>query len=829
MKALLFALRLFRRDWRSGELRLLSLALTLAVAAVTTTGFFTNRIERTMEIQAAELLAADLVISSNNPIPRRFTTQAQALHMRIARSLSFPSVILHGDRTQLVEVKAVSPEYPLRGELRTRPNMGSADRPTPHPPRPGTLWVGPRLLAALGIDSGAKLSLGEKNFQVAAVLSRDTGEAGNLFRLGPRVLMALSDIPATGLVTAASRVHHHLLLAGGHEAVAQYRQWALDNLPPGARLEHMGNARPELRSALDRGRRFLALAALAAVLVAGAAVALSTRQFVDNQSDTSAIMRCLGATRGFILRILLMRLLLIALSSSMLGSLLGYLAQMVLASLMGEWFSSELPPPDLSPLALGLGTGLITLVGFTLAPLLRLGSVPPLRVLRRDLGATPPGFWLVGLLAFAAMGLLILWAADDVRLALLITAAAMFTLGLLLISARLLVWLLSPLRQQGGAIWCYGLAGLARNPAMTAIQLTGFGLGILALLLLAIVRVDLITSWEHTIPPQAPNQFLINIQPQEVAGLKRFMAQQNIPLAGIYPMLRARLTRINGRPVSAEHYQDARAKRLVNREFNLSWTHQLPPGNAIIAGSWWHGEQQQEALFSVEQGIADTLGIKLGDRLQFNLAGVDIEARVSSLRSVKWDSFRPNFFVIGTPGLLQRHPTNYITSFHLAPGRETLIPELVKQFPAITIIDVGSLMDHVREIMERGALAVEYVFLFTLVAGLLVLYAGVQASREGRRQESAILRTLGLKRKQLLWAVGVEFVMLGLLAGLLASICASLAGWFISREILQLSYSFNPWLWLLGTFGGALSIGVAGVMATYPLVIRPPLQTLRER
>lgn len=828
MKALTFALRLFRRDWRSGELRLLSLALMLAVAAITAVGFFTNRVERAMELQAAEMLAADIVIASSNPIPDVFGQKAIKYQLRTARTLSFPSVILHGDQTQLVEVKAVSAEYPLRGELRTRPNLVSADQANTQPPLSGTLWVAPRLLAAMNLDAGGSLSLGESQFQVSAVLSRDTGEGGNLFRLGPRVLMALEDIPTTGLVTPASRVRHQLLVAGERESVENYRSWVEENLPTGARMETMENARPELRSALDRGRRFLALAALAAVLVAGAAVALATRRFVDNQSDTSAIMRCLGATRRFIHQILLLRLLLIAIATSLTGSLLGFLAQMTLASLVGDWFTTELPPPDLYPLALGLGTGLITLAGFTLAPLSRLGNVPPLRVLRRDLGATPPAFWVVGLSAFITMGLLMFWAAEDAKLALLITAATIATLGLLLICSRLLVWLLTPMRQQGSAIWRYGLAGLARNPTMTAIQLTGFGLGILALLLLAIVRVDLISTWERTIPPETPNQFLINIQPQEVTKLRQFMQQRQIADKGIYPMLRARLTGINERKISPANYQDERAQRLVTREFNLSWAREMQQDNTVTAGQWWNSKQQNDALFSVEQGIADTLGISLGDLLSFNLAGVDIKARVSSLRSVKWDSFQPNFFVIGTPGLLKAHPTNYITSFYLAPGREALIPELVKQFPAITVIDVSSIMNHVREIMERGSLAVEYVFLFTLGAGLLVLYAGVQASRESRRQESAILRTIGLKRKQLFWAVGVEFLMLGMLAGLLASVCASVTGWFISNEILQLSYSFNPWVWLVGTLGGGIGIGIAGVIATYPLVIHPPLQTLRE-
>ncbi|MES9869719.1 MAG: FtsX-like permease family protein [Sedimenticola sp.] len=828
MRGALFAMRLFRRDWRSGELRLLTLALVLAVAAVTAVGFFTNRVERAMELQAVEMLAADLVISSNNPIPDSFTRRTESLGMQSARTLSFRSVILHDDQTQLVEVKAVSPEYPLRGELRVRSAINEPDRQAQAPPASGNLWVGSRLLATMAMTTGQSLSLGEAEFNIDGIVSRDNGDDSNLFNLGPRVLMPLADIPKTGLVTRASRVRHRLLVAGEREQVEAFRGWAETALPAGARIEDLENGRPELRNALDRGRRFLALAALAAVLVAGAAVALSTRRFVESQSDNSAIMRCLGATQAFIQRVLLMRLLLLGAITGLAGSLVGYLAQFSLALLVGDWFSTELPPPDLYPVLLGLGTGLITLAGFTLAPLSRLSSVPPLRVLRRDLGAAPPAFWLVALTAFLSMGLLMLWAADSTKLAAMVMGGAIATLGLLLITSRLLVMLLSPLRHRGNTTWRYGLAGLARNPTMTAIQLTGFGLGILALLLLAIVRVDLISTWERTIPPQTPNQFLINIQPSDVPALETYFAHNRLEHRGIYPMLRARLTRINGKQVSAESYQETRAQRLVSREFNLSWASRLQSDNAISAGRWWRTSELESPLFSVEQGLAETLGIRLHDVLTFNLAGVDIEAEVSSLRTVRWDNFQPNFFVIGTPGLLEAHPTTYITSFHLPRADAGVLADLIRQFPSVTAIDVSAIMGHVREIMERGSLAVEYVFLFTLAAGLLVLYAGVQASRESRRQESAILRTIGLKQRQLLLAVGIEFFVLGLLAGILGSLCATLTGWFVSTEILALDYHLNPWIWVVGIFGSAIGIGCAGVAATFPMVVKPPLHTLRK-
>ena len=827
MSRLRFALRMFRRDWRNGELRLLALALTLAVAAVTAVGFFTSRVQQAMTLQAGEVLAADLLLASRDPIPARFLHRAEESGLRTTATLGFPSVVMHGERTRMVEVKGVAPDYPLRGALRVRDAPGQPEYPTADTPRSGELWVGARLLAELGLGMGDRLTLGERDFRIGRIIGRDNGDTVNLFRLGPRVLMALDDIPATGLVTPASRVRHQLLLAGPPARVEAYRRWAGARLPKGITLTHMSNTRPELRTALERGGRFLGLAALVAVLMAGAAVALSARRFVERQSDSSAILRCLGCSRRFILQTLALRLLLLTLLASLAGAATGYLSQFLLAATLGDWFGPALPQPGLAPLVTGLGTGFITLFGFTLPALLRLGAVPPLRVLRRELGAPPANAWLAGGLALGSFALLMLWQSGDPRLAGTVLAGTLATVVLLLVAARLLIRLVTPLRRRGGGIWRYGLAGLARNPALTSLQLAGFGLGILALLLLAVVRLDLLEAWQRTIPKRAPNQFLINIQPPEVAPLRRYLGEQGLESGGIYPMLRARLLRINTHPVSPDDYTSPRARRLASREFNLSRSARLPQYNHILQGSWWSPAQLDAPLFSVEEGLARALGIRLGDRLTFDLAGTPVSGRVTSLRRVQWDSFRPNFFVIGTPGLLQGLPETYITSFYLPAGQEQRLAGLLQRFPSLTLIDVSALMQQIREIIARGAAAVEFVFLFTLAAGLLVLYAGIQATREHRRQESAILRTLGLRRRPLLLAVSIEFVTLGALAGLLASSCAALTGWAVSSELLGLAYRFNPGLWLAGVLGGAAGVGLAGTLATWPLVVRPPLETLR--
>jgi putative ABC transport system permease protein len=815
------------REWRSGELRLLVFALILAVAAVTSVGFFTDRVEQALLQQGNELLAADLVIESSHPLPGRFERQARESGLLLSHTLTFPSVVMGEDEPQLVQVKAVDDGYPLRGQLLLRAGPEAPTSPSNRAPDSGKLWVEPRLLSLLDLQPGEDLSLGDGRFTITGLIEQEPDRGGNLFQLAPRVMLNLRDIPATGLVTEASRVKHRLLLAGPAKTVALYREWSKARLPPHARILSISDARPEFRTAMERGSRFLALAALVTVLVTGAAVALSTRRLVERQSDSVAMMRCFGASSGFLRNSLMLRLLLLILFTGLAGAGLGYLAQTLLDRLLGDWLIQSLPPPSIRPLFTGLATGAITLFGFALPPLLRLPKIPPLRVLRRDMEVRQPGAWLLGLSALAALGLLIFWVAGEVRLAATLLGGVVTLLLVLSLLALLLIRLAAILQRRAGGIQRFGLASLSRHPGTTLLQVCGFGLGIMAILLLAVVRVDLLSAWEETLPEKAPNRFLINIQPDQTRAMEEFLAGQRIVHSGLHPMVRARLSHINRRPVTPEAYTNPRAQRLAGREFNLSWGLEPQSDNRILAGRWWEGAQAP-AQFSVEQGIADTLGIQLGDSLTYQMGDRSFSAPVTSLRTVKWDSFNVNFFVVGSPSVLQGQPATYITSFYLDPAQESLAAALVKRFPNVTMLDVSAIIGQVRRVMERGSRAVEYIFLFTLAAGLLVLYAGILAGAETRSHESAILRTLGASRRQLLGATAIEFAALGLLAGLLAAIGAFTTGQLLARQVFELDYGFSLWLWLGGVGGATLGIGLAGLLSARPLVIRPALQSLRQ-
>lgn len=815
------------RDWRGGDLRLLSAALILAVTAVTSVGFFTDRVNKALSAQGNSLLAADLVIEAPDRLPDEFTLKAGQLGLASSRTLTFPSVVLTDGNPQLVQVKAVDNGYPLRGELLTQQSPADPAMADTSLPESGEMWVEPRLLPLLDRSAGESVTLGEKAFRIGKLIALEPDRGGNLFQLAPRVLIHLDDVAATGLVSAASRVRHRLLLAGESRSVEQLRRWSANRLPPNAQILTIKDARPEFRAALDRGARFLALAALVSVLVTGAAIALATRRLVDRQADAMAVMRCLGASSDMLRNSLFLKLFFLLLFTSLLGALLGVLTQSGLAMLIGDWFSQDLPPPSPMPLFTGFATAGLTLAGFALPALIRLPKVPPLRVLRRDLGPGTPAPWLLGAAVFGVLALLLAWQAGDPKLAGTVLGAVVGVVTMLGLAAFGLVKLAEKLQSHVAGISRFGLASLSRHGVTTLLQMGGFGLGIMAILLLTVVRVDLLAAWEQTLPKQAPNRFLINILPEQVPEIERFLETQSVESSGLHPMIRGRLTTINGNPVIPENYTEPRARRLASREFNLSWGLQPQADNRITAGRWWTQDNPPDQ-FSVERGIARSLGIKLGDRLTYWIAGSEVTAPVSNLRTVQWDSFNVNFFVIGTPGLLKNEPTTFITSFYLPGEREAVTVELIKRFPNVTLLDVSALMQQVRMVMDKGSAALEYVFAFTLAAGILVLFAGIQAGAESRQREAAILRTLGASRKQLLGAAAVEFAALGLLSGLLAAFGASVAGWLLASQVFGLDLAIKPWLWLLGAGAGTLGIGLTGLLATWPLITRPPLATLRK-
>ena len=828
MKTLILALRLLRRDLRAGELRILVLAILVGVGGMTAVGFFTDRVQRALIQQGAELLGADLVLASSAPLRAELADEARRLHLATATILTFPSVVLIGDRPQLVEVKAVSSGYPLRGSLRSASDTRSPEETTRAIPAPGSAWVEPRLRELLA--SGNPLQLGASQFNIPRVLTFEPDRGGDMFSLGPRVLINNADVTRTQLILPGSRVNYRLLLAGEPEVLAAFRVWAEPRLKPGERLLDVRDARPELKTALERAEKFLGLAALVSVLLAGVAVAVATRRYVERHLDGSALLRCFGATQARVVALFGLQMLALGIGASLIGALIGLAAQAALAATLSGFLNMVLPAPSLWPLVVGLLVGIVTLIGFALPPLLRLKNVPPLRVIRRDLGPLPVRTLSVYAAALLAMGLLMFWQVRDLRLTFIVlggTLAAFFVLSL---AAGLLIKGLGMLRAHVGLAWRFGLANIARRQNASIAQILAFGLGLMAMLMLLLVRGDLLAAWQKRLPPDAPNHFLINVQPDDVERIKQFLARAGIGGAEgpqVLPMVRGRLTHINDRTVSGADYAEDRARNLLEREFNLSWSAQLQEDNRVTAGAFWDESARGRRELSVEKGLAETLGIKLGDDLTYRIQDRDVRAKVTSLRSVEWDSFRANFFVLAPPGVFDEFPATWITSFYLPSERKAVAGDLVRAFPSVTVIDLEVVMARVRGIMTRVDQSVEVVFLFTLLAGLMVLYAAIQATQDERLRETAILRAFGAGRARLVGSLLAEFTLLGLLAGLLAAFAASVAGWVLAREVFRLSYTFNPMLWLIGPAMGAFGIGLFGFLGTRRVLNVPPLNTLR--
>jgi len=814
------------REWRSPELRVLASALVIAVAAVAAVGFFTDRVDRGMTQQAATLLGGDVAVVSNAPIPERWLDEARQRGLDATRSATLPSVLFTpDDDSQLVSVRAVDRDWPLRGEIQL------AGDPDPEirlqGPEPGQAWGDGALLQSLELRPGATVELGYMELALTAQLLVEPDRGSNLFDIAPRLLIHFEDLEETGLIGPGSRVRYQFLAAGDAGAVESLRGWLESEMQPGQRLIDLEDANPELREAVNRAQRFLGLASLMAVLLAGAAIAVAAHHYANQRADGAAVMRALGASRRRVLRVYFLRVLAIATVASVTGLALGFAAQFVLSSLLGDWLATDLPPPGWRPVVAGLGVGLITATGFALPALLRIGQVPPLRVLQRNLGLPPVSVWLSTTLALVTFGALLYWQSADPGLAawvLLGTALALVVLGAL---GLLLIVLLRPLRDRGGMALRFGLANLSRRGGLSAIQMVAFSIGILALLLLAIVRVDLLSAWEQNIPADAPNLFFINIQPGQEQALADRVSAAGLERPEMEPMIRGRLVAINDERVSAADFDDDRARRLLEREFNLSYADTPPAHNRVVAGRWFDQDATEHGEWSVESGLMERFGLNLGDTLTFNIAGTPIDGRITNVREVDWDSFKVNFFVIGPPGLLEDQPQTYITALYLPDDLEQEKNRWLREFPAVTAIDVAALLAQVRSVIDQATRAVEYVFLFTLFAGLTVLYAAVQATRDVRRRETALLRTLGARRQQIRNGLLAEFGTLGLLSGLLAALIASAVGGVLAWQVFGFDYTVNPMTFVFGIVGGTLGIGLAGWLGTRRVLDQAPLKVLR--
>lgn len=828
MRTLGLAWRQLRRDFKAGDVRILFAALVLAVLAVTSVGFVTDRAERALAIEANRLLGGDAVVRADAPIDGALRAAAQRDGLRRTETMELQTMIRVGERLQLGELRALGEGFPLRGAFRVADRAGERD--ADGVPARGTIWMSRAGADTLGATLGDSIAIGDARFTLAALVVQEPDAALDYFNIAPKVFLNLGDVGATGLIQEGSRIRYRLVIAGDAAAVEGFVAAARPALGRGQRLETISDARPEIRSALDRAGRFLGLAALVSVVLAAVAVAMAARRHSERHLSGTAVMRCLGASQRTLVGVHVGELLMLGLVACTVGVLLAFGLQWLVGSWLSQALKLSIPPAGLLPALQGYGVGLVVLLAFGAPPVLALRRVPALRVLRRDLDPTEPSAWLVALAGFVGLGALLWWKAGSAALGTAMLLGIAGTLAVLALLAWLLIVAVRRLRSRLRGSLRYGLANVSRRAGTSIAQVSALGLGLMALLLLTFVRTDLLDRWQLALAADAPNRFIINVQDDQLAPVRSFMSEQGIAAPTLYPMIRGRLVSRNGKAVTGADYaaQGERAQRLAEREFNLSVAAKLRDDNRITSGRFWGDAKPARPEVSVEEGFAEQLGWKLGDRVAFDIAGQPFEATITSLRSVDWESFRPNFFVIASPGSMDGYPASYITAVSVPPQRTRFTADLVARFPNLSVIDVDAVLKQVRGTADQVSTVVEVVFYFSLVAGVLVLMAAVSASQDERLLEGGVMRVLGGSRRQLRLAQASEFAAIGLLSGLVAATAASVLAGVIATQVFDLPWRVD---WVMGVVGAVLGLVaalLAGLYATRRVLDAPPSVTLRE-
>ncbi|MDR6411256.1 UNVERIFIED_ORG: putative ABC transport system permease protein [Burkholderia sp. 1595] len=831
------AIRMTARDWRAGELTMLLLALVLAVAALSSVGFLADRLHQGLERDARRMIAADFIVRADHPVDPQFAEKARALGLNTATTAIFPSMINSTGAqpaARLAAVKAVSPGYPLRGALRIASAPGAADHPAQSIPPPGTVWVDQALLDALKLRVGDTVKVGKRGFTIGALITRELDRGFSFVNFSPRLMLRADELQSTGLIAFGSRVTHRLLVAGADDAVARFAQFAHGRVDGGkmrgVALESLQDGQPQVRQTLDRAGHFLTLVSLLTALLAAVAIAMAAHRYMRRHLDGCAAMRCLGASQATLRALFTLEFVGIGLIGGALGVALGYLGHLALLTWLGSLIDVALPYPTAWPALQGIATGLVLLLGFALPPLLPLTRVPPVRVLRREWGEAGRTAWAAYALGIVLFAALLIVAAGELKLGGIVAGG--FAGGLLVFAciARVALWgaarVVRSERVNAGIGWRYALASLERRSGASALQITALGIGLMCLLLIAMTRDDLVAGWRKSTPPDAPNEFIIDIQPDQREAVTQYLDTHGLPGTVLSPMVRGRLIAINGKPVNPDSFKTEDARRLVDREFNLSYTTELPDDNRLAAGTWY-GDSTTPQI-SIEQGLAKVIDVKPGDVLRFDVTGLQIDAPVTSVRKLDWGSFKVNFFVLMPPVALQDFPATFITSFHLPRDKQSTIDGLIAAYPNLTAIDTAPILAQVQRVLQQVIGAVQFLFAFTLAAGVLVLYAALAGTRDERMRESALLRALGASHRQVRAVQVAEFAAVGTLAGLMAALGAQAIGWVLATRVFEFYLSFNPWLLPAGIVAGVACAGLGGWLSLRHVLARPALQSLRD-
>ena len=827
IKHFFLAWRLLLRDWRAGELKILVLALVIAVASMTSIGLFTQRIDRGMTDQAGQFLGADLLFKSPVITDDAIIKHAHKTGLETSKTIGFSSVIVANEKFQLTHIKAVDQYYPLLSQIKIANKLYGEDKPVEHGPAVGEVWLAPRLFSLLDLKLGDEIELGETYLRVSAVLKHDPGQASSFVTIAPHLLMNIQDINKTGIVKPGSRVTYSTGFAGKLKDRRKFEKWITPRLSSSQTLVGGTEGSQAINSAMDKAEQYLSLASMLSVMLSGIAIAMTANRYGQRHFDQSALMRCMGASQKTIIQIFSTQLLILGVLGSLLGCLTGYMAQEGLIILLKEFLDPELPSPGIYPLASGFVSGLVTLTGFSLPALLRLKAVSPLRVLRNDITPLPVSSLFVYGLAVSSMIVLMWWQSGQFLLTLLVVVGVIVTVLMLFILSLLLIYISRLMLALLTGPWKTGLQQIIRNRKENQLQMLAFGLSLMILMIIFLLRTDLISRWQGQLPTDAPNHFVINIQADEVDKVQNFFAKKQIKTEGLYPMVRGRIVKINNKDVFEAVPDKTKLDNALKRDLNLSWAYQLQANNKLIDGQWWSPTDAGKPVISIEKGLARRLQVGLGDSLTFNVADQSITATIKSIRSVQWDSFQPNFFVIFPESVINKFPVSYISSFYIKSSQKKILNNLIKEFPTLTVLEVDAIMQQVKSIMEQVTTAVEYVMLFVLFAGMVVLVAAMQSSMDQRINASVIMRTLGAKKSFLRRSQLSEFSLLGLFSGVLAVSGTEIIAYLLYNKVFDLDFELHLWLWLSGPLISILLILMISWLYMRKVTEQSPVKALR--
>jgi len=826
MLLLKLALHFLLREWRAGELKILLAGIMLAVACLATLTFIVDRMQQGLNLQRSELLGGDRVITSTSPPPKTWQAYANSLGLTTSLTAEFNSMVIAGEQLQLATIKAVANPYPLLGQFQVTPSNSKQRVKIAHGPAPGEIWPEARLLAALKLNSADNVNIGLANFRIGYTLTQEPDVSISWSNLAPRLLMNYADLAKAQIVSPGSRVEYRFLVTGPDKSLNSFLVWLKPQLQSGQKVIDSKD-QSRLDNTLKQIQFFLQLGGLICILLAGVAIAATTHRYSQRHYHTNSLLRCLGLKQNQLLWLYSYQFLIIGAIGTCIGCLIGFWGQIWLAKLVEDLIPLALPAPQIVSFLTVCITSMLLLFIFVLPPILNLRDISPLGIFRHELKPRSASNWAI--YAFGSGGILALLVifTSDLKLSLIVTASLGFLLILLGLITELLIFFCARLRPHLRGGLRYALANVIRHQATHRMQILVFGLLIMITLILCLLRYNLFYSWQQRLPKTAPNYFIINILADDVPALQQLFAKSEIKTAGFYPLVRGRITQLNGQEVLSAIPPANRNFNALRREINLSWQRQIPSYNNLLSGSWWQKEDTG-AWVSVELRLAEALGLKLGDELTLNAGGELLRAKVKNIRAVDWYSFQPNFYLLFSPNVLADLPATYITSFYLPEQQTDFILNLAQQFPSISLIDLSQTLAQVQQIMATGSRIIGYLLILSLGASLLILLSSIQATLDLRCYEAAILRALGMSRLQLQRMIGLEFFLQGLLAGLLGCMAALLASFAITHYIFKLDFLVPLPLVSLCCAGSPLLLGIIGFCCSRTIVSRNLQSSLQQ-